>query len=208
MLTRYARLPRVLNPFAAVIYKRNASAQALMRDESNVYLPPPPPSIDLSAAQRAITFPLPLPAKVSTAYSQYNLYPSSQASDQRTVLEACIAGGHINRAKVLWERIKTFHARQIALQSSKESESFHSVELSDGQATLSDLIPMSVHASFLRAFFRKAMVNRPLTSMSEMVEDAWRWWDMLVHDFDRVGQPTDQAFAVMIKGALVFVSSS
>jgi hypothetical protein len=145
--------------------------------------------------------PTPLDPKRVTPYNQFNLFPSAAASEQRTVLEACIAGGHIVRAKNIWTRIKRLHQQETEAGSKLPSD----LAAFDTYGTLSDLIPMSVHASFLRAFFRDALAGKRFSGMEQSVDDAWEWWQMLLEQQHQVGRPDAECFAVMIKGALTSV---
>lgn len=137
--------------------------------------------------------PLPLPSPALTPFAQYALYPSSHVNEQVAVIEACLGGGHLSRAKNVWNRLRKLHETDHPQSGQVQGHNL---------PKLHQIVPPSIHASFLRAFYRDALSSQ---TKSASIREAWTWWNMLVDEGDLVGYPRAEAFAVMLKGAISFV---
>lgn len=144
--------------------------------------------------------------------SQHAVYPASSTLEQLALLEVCLATGNIVRARKIFESIRKLYYKEEASHVST-SEQYADYDPSSGQwrrrLRFSDIVPTSVHAQFLRAFFRQAIVheNAVLTKHRKMkknaaVSQAWEWFNMLLNDESTYGQLDDTAWAIMFKGLI------
>lgn len=144
--------------------------------------------------------------------AQHTVYPASSTLEQLALLEVCLATGNIPRARKIFDAIRNLFYREEASHVSS-SEQYADFDPSSGQwrrrLRFTDVVPTSVHAQFLRAFFRQAIVqDNAVTSKlrklrkNAAVSQAWEWFEMLLNDETIYGQLDDTAWAVMFKGLI------
>ena len=171
------------------------------------------PSLAGSSIHRVDSIRLPTPTHPdakSSALSQHNIYPASSTLEQLALLEVCLATGNIPRARKVFSAIRTLYQQEASYHSSS-SEQYDDFDPSSGQwrrrLQFSDVVPVSVHAQFLRAYFRQAIVhdNASLSKVNKLkklaaVSQAWEWFEMLLNEEGTYGRLDDAAWAIMLKG--------
>lgn len=150
------------------------------------------------------------PEQRSTDLSQHATYPASSTLEQLALLEVCLAVGNITRARKVFSTIQAAYAKEVSYYDSA-SEFYDDFDPSSGQwrkrLQFSDIVPAAVHAQFLRAYFRQAIVqdSAKLAKGSQLkkraaVSQAWEWFEMLLAKESTFGRLEDSAWAVMLKG--------
>lgn len=150
------------------------------------------------------------PDQRNSALSQHVAYPASSTLEQLALLEVCLAVGNITRARKVFSAIRDSYSSEASYQAST-SEHYDDFDPSSGQwrkrLQFSDVVPVAVHAQFLRAYFRQAIVqdSAKLAKGSQLkkkaaVSQAWEWFEMLLAEEGTFGKLDDSAWAVMFKG--------
>lgn len=110
----------------------------------------------------------------------------------------------------MFSAIRDSYSSEASYQAST-SEHYDDFDPSSGQwrkrLQFSDVVPVAVHAQFLRAYFRQAIVqdSAKLAKGSQLkkkaaVSQAWEWFEMLLAEEGTFGKLDDSAWAVMFKG--------
>lgn len=132
---------------------------------------------------------------------------SSSSIEQLAILEACLATGTIKRAKRIFHTLRqTFVDASRAEVGATEEPLSGRPSPGPARLRLVDVMPMTLHAAFLRSFFRQAIVysegKRKGSSARRkaFVSEAWEWFEMLLRDERLYGRLDTAAWAVMFKG--------
>lgn len=110
-----------------------------------------------------IRVPAPLhPEQRRTSLTQHTVYPASATIEQLSMLEVCLATGNVTRARKIYAALANLYAKEAA-SAHAASEDYDDFDPVSGQwrkaVAFSDVIPTTIHAQFLRAYFRQAIVN-------------------------------------------------
>lgn len=128
--------------------------------------------------------------------------------EQIAVLEICLATGNIARAKRIFAQIRSEYNKDKAQSYIESGGASTSASSAARRTKFSELVPVGIHTTFLRAFFRQALVHGSANSKGGVarkrmyVSEAWEWLDMLLKNERLYGRVEDAAWAVMFKGSV------